>query len=148
MIIFGKLNLLIQPSNKISLAGGLTLDPIQHKSDLVWSSTGSGLGVRPGLSQETALSLCPTTPYSGQSGDLGRGGKLMLKMQKMLKIVNAPNTQAMDGGLEETYPPPPEAVRKQRRKGLLRYICCCFSLPLRAVKGLLGSCSVTRPVIR
>ena len=72
----------------------------------------------------------------------------MLKMQKMLKIVNAPNTQAMDGGLEETYPPPPEAVRKQQRKGLLRYICCCFSLPLRAVKGLLGSCSVTRPVIR
>lgn len=146
MIIFGKLNLLVQPSNKISLAGGLTLDPIQHKSDPVWSSTGSGLGITPGLSLETALSLCPMPPYSGQLGDPGRGGKLMLKKQKMLKIVNSPNTQAMDGGLEETYPPPPEAVRKQPLKGLLRYCCC--SLPLRAVKGLLGSCSVTRPVIR
>lgn len=53
-------------------------------------------------------------PNSGQFGDPGRGEKKMLKTQKMLKTVNTPNTQSMDGGLEETYPPPPEAVRKQR----------------------------------
>lgn len=29
---------------------------------------------------------------------------------KILKTVNTPNTQSMDGELEETYPPPPEAV--------------------------------------
>lgn len=144
MVIFGKLNLLVQPSNKILLAGGLILDPIQRKLDPAWSSTGSGLGVGPGLSLETVLSLCPTAPNSGQFGDPGRRKKKCSKCEnaqnaKMLKTVNTPNTQSMDGGLEETYPPPPEAVRKQRLKGFLRYLRCCCSLPLRAIKGLLVS---------
>lgn len=78
-------------------------------------------------------------PNSGQFGDPGHGKTKILKTKKMLKTVNTPNTQSMDGGLEGTYPPPPEAVRKQRLKGLLRYLRCCCSMPLRAVKGLLVS---------
>lgn len=55
-------------------------------------------------------SLCLMQPNSGKFQNPAQGEK----SAPSLKVLN---TQAMDGGLEWTYPPPPEAVRK-RLKGL------------------------------